>query len=177
MGERRRQVDRLDGAEEVVMVGRQREARALLATDRHEQAKRRQGGERSYEGIEIGEAAPVIAGDGFPGRAQQADGRYAGFNGCLGGTRRDPRGEGMRRNDKRIGRFVAKPGGEARRAAEPTAAGGEGLRRGLIRAAGERKHGLVAGLGREMLAEHARFGGSAENEQPRRHIEPKGRLP
>ena len=107
---------------------------------------------------------PAIACDRNPRRPPQRDKRQTGFA-CRGdGIRRNHRRIGMRGIDQRVDALPAEIIGQARGTAETADANRHGMRHRRSRAAGERqRHVEAAALG-EAFAEQASFRGAAENE-------------
>ena len=121
--------DRLDGADDVTVLGRGREGRQFEAADGQKNPARRRaergGGLR--HGRNLG---PAVAGCRAPRRPAQGEQLHAALRACCGGVARDHRGERMRRIDNQPDAVLRKPARQPLRATKSADTGrhGRGLR-------------------------------------------------
>ena len=138
LGRIERRIDGIDAAHEIMVLRRGVEGLGLLPADGKKDAVRRPA-QRRYRFGNRGGARPAVAFRLLPAKAlqpQQGDAGHLAGGAGVGGNLSC---EGMGGVDEEIDGFVAKIGGKALRAAEPSAAHRRGLRRGIERAAGERQ--------------------------------------
>lgn len=160
-GERR--LDRVDAANEIMMLRGGVEMVGLLPSDREEDAQWR-ASERDDRLGKRGDARPAIPLDWLPSGALEPDQRRAGrLSGALGIGRNLP-GEGVGSVDQKVDAVALKKGSESIGAPEAAGAHRHGLRRRIGGAAGERQRDVEIGPQRQPAREIAGLGGAAQNE-------------
>ncbi len=160
-GERR--LNRIDAADEVMMLRSRIEVEGLLPADREEDAQRR-ASERNDRIGKRGDARPAIAFGRAPAGALEPDQRRAGcLGGALGVGRNLPR-EGVGGVDQKVDAVALKKGSQSIGAPESAGAHRHGLRRRIGGAAGKRQRDVEIGPQRQPTRQLAGFGGAAQNE-------------
>ena len=163
MANAKRRRDRIDTADQIVVLRRAFEVEGLLPADGEEDASRRLAQHAGCFGNR-GNAGPAVAGSPFPaGTSQREEGDF----GSLRRHRRvlrNPCREGMRRVDHQVEFFRLEECGKAVAAAKAAAAHGCRLGQGLGRSSGQRQQQVAIRAIRQGGRQVPRFGRSAENQ-------------
>ena len=163
MGNAKRRCNRIDTADQIVVLRRAFEVESLLPADREEDASRRFAQRPGCFGNR-GNADPAVARLPFPAGTSQCE---EGDFGSLRRHRRvlrNPSREGMRRVDHQVEFFRLEEFGKAVAAAEAAAAHGYRLGQGLRRPSGQRQQQVAIRAIRQGRRQVPRFGRSAENQ-------------
>ena len=163
MRRRQRRLNRVDTANEVVMLRSRRKGRDLLPPQSEKYAARRRT--QSTHGINgVGYLGPSISGNGTPGRPAQRNQRRIRLSSGAHCISRYRRRVGMSRIDQGVNSLVAQVLCEAGSPAESAAPYGHGLRQRRDSAAGQRQgHGHV-GARRKKLRQLPRLGRASKNQ-------------
>jgi len=161
--QRQRRINRIDAADDIVMLRRLAERRQILTAERDEDATRRLP-QRMHRRGGVAHLDPAVAGDRGPWSTPQRHAWHFGVPRGGGGIRRDDAGVGMRGIDQRVDALAHQIVGEAGGAAIPAAAHRHRLAGRRDGAAGKRQRDLKVGAACQPLREHSRFRGAAENE-------------
>jgi len=160
---RKRRIDGLDAAHEIMMLRRSREDSDLAPAECEEDLPRRLA-ERVHCPRDIGNFDPTVAGQRRPwGAPEREQGHASGCRGG-GGVRGDDCGVGVRRVDESVDVLVGEvtcKAFDSAEAADPHRYGLRGRRRG---APGERDGYGKIGASGETLRQAPRFRSAAENE-------------
>lgn len=156
-------VDRIDAANEVVVLRSGVEMEGLLSADGEEHATRL--GAKHFDGFpDRGDGRPAVAFDGLPpGPFEPDQRRFANVRRALGIGGNLP-GERMGRVDQQVYSIACKVAGQPLRAAEAAGTDGDWLGGGIDRAAGERQGHVEIGALGEPARQFARFPRAAQNE-------------
>ena len=163
MRQRQRRIDRIDAADQIMMLRRIGERRELIAAERDEHAARRLA-QRTHRCRHVIDLDPAVAFDGGPGRPLQHHERHAGLPRSHERVRRDAAGIRMRRVDQHVDALARQIIRQARGAAEAAAADRNRLARGRSGPAGERQRHVELAAAGQSFRQQARFGRAAENE-------------
>ena len=163
MGRVERRIDWIDAAHEIMVLRRCVEGLRLLPADGEEDAARLAA--QRDDGIrDRADARPTVAVTLLPAQPLQPQERNAGRFSGGAGIGGNLFGEGMRRIHHEFDGLSGKIGGKPVDAAETAGAHRDGLRRGVDRAAGERKRDGEVGPARKPVREIAGFRRAAQYE-------------
>jgi len=163
MRQRQRRIDRVDAADEVVVLRRLIECRKPIAADRDENATGHLA-QRAHCLAYVADFRPSIAGNGNPGRPAQHHERYIDLSCGRGGVPRDYARVRMRGVDQRAHFFAQEMVGKTVASAKAADSNRDRVFDRNRRAAGERQRHFQAAAPYQAFAQYARFRGAAENE-------------
>ena len=155
--------DRIDAADEIMVLRSGIEVEGLLPADGEEHAQRC-ASERGDRIRERGHARPAIARGRLPSGAFEPDQRRAGLQGRALGIGRNLSGEGVGRVDQQVDAVALKKGRQSLGPTESAGAYRYGLRRRIGGAAGERQRDIEIGPQRQPARQIAGLSGAAQNE-------------
>ncbi len=159
----KRRIDRIDAADEIMVLRRLHEWRELVAPQRHKDPAQ-SAPERGHRLRDIGDLGPAIAGKAQPRRPVEREVRNLRTLGRTHGIFRDRCRVGMRRIDQGVDACNSEIIGKPLGAAETAGAHRDRLRRGCGGAPGEReRHGEVRARGKPRR-KPPRLRRAAENE-------------
>ena len=166
---RQRRFDRIDAADQVVVLRRRSKCRELLPSEREEYISRlrTQTPDGPFRALDFN---PPIALNGCPRRTPQGEYGNTQLTRCAESVSGNRRRVGMSGIDQGEHVLVLQIPSESRGPAETTPPHGHGLCRGRSRAAGHRQGAADVRASGETLAQQSRFGGASKNQDVISHV-------
>jgi len=161
--QRQRRIDRIDAADQIMMLRRAGEGRDLVTAKRDKNAARFVT-DSDHRRAGITHLDPVIALYGGPGRPAQRHERHSDLTRGRCGIGRNDAGIGMRRINQCVDVLLEEVIGKTASTAEPADANRYGLRHGRSRPSGERQRDVETAAFGEAFAEQAPFRCATEDE-------------
>ena len=163
MGQRQRRIDRIDAADQIIVLRRIMERLKLVAAERDKDAARRLT-DRPHRLADVAHLDPPVTRNFNPWRSSQRDQLHAASPHGFDGVCRNHIGVWMGGVDQGIDAFANEIFCEAFGTAKATDTDRHRLRGGRCRAAGERQRDVEAGTAGEASGQLPGFRSTAENE-------------